>query len=132
MHQVHYHPQHKSRAHTQPSILQPAIIEEESQPYKLLFEEAQCYDSQTILFKTIGNYSQSWKASAKWARAWVSKPYLARRENRSKWKPWEVCIICQVYIWRQFIIHHWICNWISVQKLPCLTQWQVLLQAFPS
>jgi len=25
----------------------------------------------------------------------VSKPYLARRENRSKWKPQEVCIICQ-------------------------------------
>jgi hypothetical protein len=84
-----------------------------------------CYDSQTILLKTIyGKYGQSWKGPAKWARKWVSKPYLARRENRSKWKPWEVCIICRVYFW--------ICNWISVQKLPCLTQWQVLLQAFPS
>ncbi len=56
-HQVHYHPQHKSRAHTQPSILQPAIVEEESQPYKYLFEEAH------ILWQsdhTIENHCQLW------------------------------------------------------------------------
>jgi hypothetical protein len=80
-----------------------------------------------------GNCGRSWKAQqAKWSIELVSKPYPARRENRSKWKPQEVyASSVKVYCWRQFIIHYWICYRMLVQTLPCLTQWQVLFQQFP-
>jgi hypothetical protein len=70
------------------------------------------------------------KQSGPW-NWWVNHT-LQEEEIEANGSPRKCASSVKVYCWRQFIIHYCICYRMLVQTLPCLTQWQVLFQQFPS